>query len=155
MIRNSLPPSMGYLVPSSTILTLPQSRPEPSGLHRFVSTMTSLALLLISIILPYVKVFVAWLYRVERERRISERAVGVGIRALEGSMALGKRVASMKEGKVGEAAKDLLIWWAVGVAGGVEEGVREGIRRWEQSEGSILEGDQPQTPLKLPVESIL
>lgn len=104
---------------------------DPSILHRILAAVIVQMFLLVHILLPYVKVFMAAAYRYERQHRISERVLSSSISTMDGVMRRGMEISNsvyrMNEGKVGQALNELMVWWIRGVTGGIHQGVGEGL----------------------------
>jgi hypothetical protein len=104
---------------------------SPSILHRILAAVIVQMFLIVHILLPYIKLFMAAAYRYERQHRISERAFSSGISTMDGVMRRGMEISnsvySMNEGKVGQALNELMVWWIRGVTGGIHQGVGEGL----------------------------
>lgn len=104
---------------------------DPSILHRILAAVIVQMFLLVHILLPYVKVFMAAAYRYERQHRISERVLSSSVSTMDGVMRRGMEISNsvyrMNEGKVGQALNELMVWWIRGVTGGIHQGVGEGL----------------------------
>lgn len=104
---------------------------SPSILHRILAAVIVQIFLIVHILLPYIKLFVAAAYRYERRYRISERVLSSGISTMDGVMRRGMEISNsvyrMNEGKVGQALNELMVWWIRGVTGGIHQGVGEGL----------------------------
>lgn len=142
-LRTALPDSL-LLLPSSSSdnqLAVPSvehnaeptpAAPEPSVLHHAVASITLYAFLLISFVLPYVQLFLQEAYRYDRKHKISDRLFAQGVMAADTvgkqTLVLANNVCAMNDGRVGEAVKEVGMWWVQGVSGGVYEGVGEGMQ---------------------------
>jgi hypothetical protein len=104
---------------------------SPSILHRMLAAVIVQMFLIVHILLPYIKLFMAAAYRYERRHRISERVLSSGISTMDGAMRRGMEISNslyrMNEGKVGQALNELMVWWIRGVTGGIHQGVGEGL----------------------------
>lgn len=104
---------------------------SPSILHRILAAVIVQMFLIVHILLPYIKVFMAAAYRYERQHRISERVLSSSISTMDGAMRRGMEISNsvyrMNEGKVGQALNELMAWWIRGVTGGIHQGVGEGL----------------------------
>jgi hypothetical protein len=107
------------------------SSPPPSIIHRAVAAVIIQFFLLVQFILPYVKVFIASVYRYERQHRISERVFSMSIDTIDGigkrSLMIADRVCAMNDGKVGQAINNFTIWWITSVTGGIHQGIKQGV----------------------------
>ena len=104
---------------------------NPSILHRMLAAAIVQMFLIVHILLPYIKVFMAAAYRYERQHRISERLLSSSITTIDGvmrkSMEISNSVCRMNDGKVGQALNEMMAWWIRGVTGGIHQGVGEGL----------------------------
>jgi len=104
---------------------------SPSILHRMLAAVIVQMFLIVHILLPYIKLFMAAVYRYERRHRISERVLSSGISTMDGVMRRGMEISNsvyrMNEGKVGQVLNELMVWWIRGVTGGIHQGVGEGL----------------------------
>jgi hypothetical protein len=106
-------------------------RPDPSLLHRLLSTCIVCCFLVIQFLIPYAKTLLRNVYHYERSHRITERLVSATLDAADrlgkGGVNLGSAMSGLGKGRVGAALSGLAAWWIEGVAGGIYEGVGEGM----------------------------
>lgn len=108
-----------------------QAEPEASVLHRFVATLTLNVFLIVSFLLPYIQILLRSLYQYDRQHKISERLLSQSLVTADAvgkqSVILASNVCAMNDGKVGEAVREMGVWWVQGVSGGIYEGLGEGM----------------------------
>ncbi|KAK5126032.1 hypothetical protein LTR85_011387 [Meristemomyces frigidus] len=102
---------------------------QPSALHRAVASVTLYAFLIVSIMLPYIQLFLQTAYQYDRKHRISDRLLAQSVMmantAGRQTITLANHLYGINEGKFGEAVKEVGIWWIQGVSGGVYDGLDE------------------------------
>jgi hypothetical protein len=131
-------------VPSATVPTWQDSsRPqppsrEPAFLHAVTAFLVFHILALAELVLPWIKMVVAHVYRLEKEHEITRRVVDTGIITAN---ALGQRgvqlvqaVCRTQDGKVGEAINATVVRYAQGVAGGIRQGIEDRQRSKKRRE---------------------
>lgn len=103
---------------------------DVSVLHRITAAMVLRMFIVAQFLLPYIKLFIGHAYRFERKHRVTQRVFSKSINTVD---ELGKRtvqftstICSINDGKVGQAANDMVIWWVRGVTGGIHQGISEG-----------------------------
>ncbi|WPG99976.1 Hypothetical protein R9X50_00280000 [Acrodontium crateriforme] len=110
----------------------PPSQPEASVLHRLTANITLYTFLALAFLLPYIKLFLQKAYAYDRQHKISDRVIEQSLLAAETisqkSLHVAGGVCAINDGKVGEAAKLLVLWWVQGLSGGVCEGVGDGMK---------------------------
>lgn len=131
---SSLDPNCQALIPALT--RRPQTAPnapqeEPSILHRITATMILEFCTIMQFLLPYIQLFIGYVYRYERQHRISERIFSRSINTVDEfgrrSVQFTNAICKMNDGKVGQAINDLTVWWVRGVTGGIHQGLSEGV----------------------------
>lgn len=104
---------------------------EPTVLHRMVSMAVIQFFVVLSVLWPYIQVFVRNAYELERQYHVSER---FATQTWNTANAIGKQtvstvnlVCTWNDGQVGETLESVFAWWIQGVAGGLCEGLGEGM----------------------------
>jgi hypothetical protein len=109
----------------------PQAPPQPSILHRSVAMVTFYALLAFAFVMPYVQMFMQQAYRYERKHRISDRVLAQGLVTADAmgkqTVNLARGVSAVNDSQVGDAMRNIGIYWVQGLSGGVAEGLGEGM----------------------------
>lgn len=109
----------------------PKPALEPSILHQAVANITLYALLIFSFLLPYVKLLLQQAYHYDRRHKISDRLFAQGVMTADvmgkQTLLLAHNICAMNGGKVGEAVRDMGMWWIQGISGGVYDGLGEGM----------------------------
>lgn len=102
-----------------------------SALHRAVQALVIQVFILIQLALPYIVLLLRLAARTEREYKVSQNvvSVGIGLANTIGSngMRLTSSVCNMGDGKVGQTLGDVVAWTVEGLTGGLTEGVGEGL----------------------------
>ncbi|KAF2874613.1 hypothetical protein BDV95DRAFT_627232 [Massariosphaeria phaeospora] len=133
--NNKTDPSTSAMIQNSS--TLPAASKaevhsrDASILHRTIATIVFEIFVLTQFLLPYIKLFIGHVSRIEREHKVTHRLVNMGITTVDGlgrrSLQLSQTVCQMNDGKVGRAINDLTIWWVRGLTGGIQQGMTDGV----------------------------
>jgi hypothetical protein len=122
------------------------SSQEVSVLHRITATLVLQTFVLVQFLLPYLKVFLSYVYQFEREHQITKRIVNGSITTVDDlgrrSLRLSQTICQMNDGKVGQAINEMTIWWVRGVTGGMQQGIEEGLsleRKRDKSRAQRIE----------------
>ncbi len=114
----------------STIETEHQTSSSSNLVHRGVSTAIIVLCLLLRLVLPYIKYFLAVAHDYERTHHVAEKALALGIGAADTA---GRRSLEI----LGTAAENKIMVGAVqycveGICGGLTEGLGVGMRAIEE-----------------------
>ncbi|MCJ1258331.1 hypothetical protein MMC24_006164 [Lignoscripta atroalba] len=151
-LRTAIPPTLNlpYRAPTNNCCSAPSASKTPSNpslLHRVLASGIVHLFLLLSFLLPYIKLLLRTAYHYERTHHICEKILSSSIDAAD---QVGKRSFSIMEsvlragnGKLGESLAGMLAWWVEGISGGVHEGIGAGMAIVGRRERETLEVGGP------------
>ncbi|KAF2458610.1 hypothetical protein BDY21DRAFT_207228 [Lineolata rhizophorae] len=102
----------------------PLSPPTPSIVHRITEVSVVHAILLLSFLLPYIRIAFTHIQRFERSHRLMERCLSGCTDAVE---ELRRHGVKQGDGGVGDAIAGSIVWLVRGVLGGTCDGFKEGL----------------------------
>ena len=104
----------------------PAKKQDPSLLHRSLASTIVAICLLLRLLLPYLKLFVAMAYDYDRAHHVRERVFAFSVTAAD---SCGKRgVALASTAMTNEVLLGAVTYWVDGIRGGLNEGLGEGLK---------------------------
>lgn len=136
--------AVGQLTPPSTsdgkFSTLHHHRhpPPPSLLHRALASAIIQLILLISFLLPYIRLVLQRIYDYERRNHIAERVLAGSIDTVDG---LSRRGWGVSAAVWGAGLSDFFGWVLEELGSGVRDGVGQGLQRVRKTAEPDRDGD--------------
>ena len=122
-LKNALPESLTDSTPSKT--AQPTKR-NPSLLHRSLASTIIAICLLLRLVLPYIKLFIAMAYSYDRAHHVRERLLAFSVAAVD---SFGKRgIALASTAITNQVVLGAVTYWVDGIRGGLNEGLGEGLK---------------------------
>ena len=113
---------------------------ERSFIRRLISLLVILCFLLLQVLIPYLKCFVHFLYRLELEHHLSEQVLAMSVSTTNAIWRFGAdtvgAISRNASERVGHLALATVLWCSREVTAGVEEGVGRGLELMHTKEGS-------------------
>ena len=110
---------------------IPPQRMERSLLHRFLASSIVRIFIVVHFLIPYVKLFLQYLYEYDRTHHITERILVISVDAIDnlgkGGTRIGSAASRFGDGRVGSTIQDLATWGLEEAVRGISEGVGEGL----------------------------
>jgi len=113
-----------------------QPPPPPSILHRALASSIIQLILLLSFLLPYIRIVLKRIYEYERRNRVTERVLAGSIETVDG---LGRRGWGVSAAVWSAGFGDLFGWLFEEVGSGVREGVGQGLVRVRAASEAVAE----------------
>jgi hypothetical protein len=114
-----------------------QEEARPSILHRITASLTLTLIVVLQALAPRMRRLACELCSLDRQHRVSQRALQAALRGFRGVVWLGREAYRRQDGMLGEAVGRAVVWVVEGIGGGVREGIGMGL-----GEGAV-EGREP------------
>ena len=108
---------------------------HPSILHRGLASAIIFICLVLRVLLPYIKYFLAVAYRYERTHEISEKVFATGMKTANSLQK--KSMVVVAAALSNEQVMDTVMYCVEGICGGLNEGLGEGSKLFHKARNDI------------------
>lgn len=133
------------------VVFVPGARPEtvaqgpPTLLYRATAWTVCYAMLLITFMMPYVRLLLGYAYQYEKEHRIGRRllesSTATANRLGQRGLRTAQNIFQWNDGMVGDAVNRAVVYGTAGMSGGLRQGIEDAYRAGAFRERKLKTGD--------------